>query len=112
MNMRNRMARFASRASSDYHTYLFFKGKSLIEDAMITNIISNGFFVILPRYGLEGFIEFLKEDQEWNEGSGKEEIRTRFRIKGRECRIFDHVKVRIEVELKSFHKQINLEYVG
>ena len=25
MNMRNRMARFASRASSDYHTYLFFK---------------------------------------------------------------------------------------
>ena len=25
MNMRNRMARFASRASSDYNTYLFFK---------------------------------------------------------------------------------------
>jgi hypothetical protein len=27
MNMRNRMARNASRASSDYHQYLFFKGK-------------------------------------------------------------------------------------
>ena len=27
MNMRNRMARYASRASSDYHTYLFFKVK-------------------------------------------------------------------------------------
>lgn len=27
MNMRNRMARYASRASSDYHTYQFFKGK-------------------------------------------------------------------------------------
>jgi exosome complex exonuclease DIS3/RRP44 len=25
MNMRNRMARYASRASSDYHTYQFFK---------------------------------------------------------------------------------------
>lgn len=25
MNMRNRNARFASRASSDYNTYLFFK---------------------------------------------------------------------------------------
>jgi exosome complex exonuclease DIS3/RRP44 len=29
MNMRHRMARFASRASSDYHTYLFFKDKKL-----------------------------------------------------------------------------------
>jgi len=27
MNMRHRMARFASRASSDYNTYSFFKGK-------------------------------------------------------------------------------------
>jgi len=25
MNMRNRMARYASRASSDYHTYQYFK---------------------------------------------------------------------------------------
>lgn len=27
MNMRHRNARFASRASSDYHTYLFFKNQ-------------------------------------------------------------------------------------
>ncbi len=30
MNYRNRMARNASRASSDYQTYLFFKGSWLI----------------------------------------------------------------------------------
>ena len=111
MNMRNRMARFASRASSDYHTYLFFKGKSLIEDAMITNIAANGFSVILPRYGLEGFIEFGEEDRKRN-SEGKEEFRTRVIVKGKEHKIFDHIKVKIEVELKSFHKQINLEYMG
>lgn len=111
MNMRNRMARFASRASSDYHTYLFFKGKSLVEDGMVTNITPNGFFVILPRYGLEGFIEFSKEDKEKNVSKGKE-INTKFVIKGKTHSIFDHIKVKIEVELKSFHKQINLEYIG
>jgi len=110
--MRNRMARFASRASSDYHTYLFFKGKSLVEDAMITNIIANGFSVILPRYGLEGFIEFEKEDKEKNAVGDKEEFRTKVAVKGKEHRIFDHIKVKIEVELKSFHKQIHLEYIG
>ena len=108
--MRNRMARFASRASSDYHTYLFFKGKKLIEDAMITNIRNDGFSVILPRYGLEGFIEMVSG--EIGKIEEKEEFRTRVSIKGKEFKIFDHIKVKIEVELKSFHKQINLEYVS
>lgn len=38
MNMRHRMARFASRASSDYHTYLFFKDRKIVEKAIITSI--------------------------------------------------------------------------
>lgn len=38
MNMRNRMARYASRASSDYHTYQYFKEKNNIEKAIITAI--------------------------------------------------------------------------
>ena len=38
MNMRNRMARYASRASSDYHTYQFFKGKEQVEKAILTAI--------------------------------------------------------------------------
>lgn len=38
MNMRNRMARYASRASSDYHTYQFFKGKKQSEQAILTAI--------------------------------------------------------------------------
>lgn len=33
---------------------------------MITNINEKGFFVILPRYGLEGFISFNEEDENKN----------------------------------------------
>lgn len=39
MNMRNRMARYASRASSDYHTYQFFKDRQdKIEQGIIVSI--------------------------------------------------------------------------
>lgn len=39
MNYRNRNARFASRASSDYNTYLFFKDKGEVKSkAIVTNI--------------------------------------------------------------------------
>jgi exosome complex exonuclease DIS3/RRP44 len=70
MNMRHRNARFASRASSDYHTYcivyLFFKNRALEgkdeEEGIITGILGKGFSVILPKYGLEGFIQFSPED--------------------------------------------------
>ena len=66
MNMRHRNARFASRASSDYHTYLFFKNRALEgkdeEEGIITVILGKGFSVILPKYGLEGFIQFSPED--------------------------------------------------
>lgn len=43
---------------------------------MITNINENGFFVILPRYGLEGFIPFNEEDKNKNkEREGKSDLK-------------------------------------
>lgn len=43
MNLRNRNARFASRASSDYNTYLFFKDKGDVEcQAIVTSINKTG----------------------------------------------------------------------
>lgn len=58
MNFRNRNARFASRASSDYHTYLLFKEKEVEADGIITSISKVGYNVLLPRYGFEGMIYF------------------------------------------------------
>lgn len=58
LNMRHRMARFASRASSDYHTYLFFKNRGKeIDRAIITGVLQDKVTVMIPRYGLEGTVE-------------------------------------------------------
>jgi exosome complex exonuclease DIS3/RRP44 len=52
MNMRNRMARYASRASSDYHTYHYFKDRNCTEQAIITAIEEEHVTVMLVKYGL------------------------------------------------------------
>jgi exosome complex exonuclease DIS3/RRP44 len=52
MNMRNRMARYASRASSDYHTYQYFKEKNNLEKAIVTSIKEDCLVVMLIKYGL------------------------------------------------------------
>ena len=52
MNMRNRMARYASRASSDYHTYQFFKDRNEPEKAIITQIDADNATLMLIKYGL------------------------------------------------------------
>lgn len=48
------MARYASRASSDYHAYLFFKNRSVTDSGLVSAIHLTGFTVVLPNYGLEG----------------------------------------------------------
>ena len=56
--MRNRMARYASRASSDYHTYQFFKDRKNKQKAIITSISEDYLTIMLIKYGLESRIEF------------------------------------------------------
>ena len=61
MNMRHRMARFASRASSDYTIYLFFKNMKEEErkcQGIITTVSRDSFTVMLPKYGLECSVKF------------------------------------------------------
>lgn len=52
MNMRNRMARYASRASSDYHTYQYFRDRNNVEQAIITAIEEDTVTLMLVKYGL------------------------------------------------------------
>ena len=66
MNTRHRNARFASRSSSDYYSFVFFKDKQLEESAVISGIEMNGISVILPKYGFEGFAEYSEEDEAEN----------------------------------------------
>ncbi|OLY77952.1 Exosome complex exonuclease RRP44 [Smittium mucronatum] len=67
LNLRHRMAQKASIASIELFTNLFFKGKTVIQEGYITQILQNGFSVLIPHYGIEGIVytsnEILTKDQ-------------------------------------------------
>ncbi|KAJ2000388.1 exosome catalytic subunit dis3 [Coemansia thaxteri] len=56
LNHRHRMAQQASRSSVELYTNLFFKGKTVEELGYVTQILQNGFGVLIPNYGIEGVV--------------------------------------------------------
>lgn len=109
MNNRHRNARFASRASSDYYSFLFFKDKELSESAIISAIELNGISVMIPKYGFEGFAEYSDEDREANAIQFQQQaskIVTECIVNGQKHKIFDRVNVLLSMKLKHFRKQI------
>ncbi|KAJ1882860.1 exosome catalytic subunit dis3 [Kickxella alabastrina] len=59
------MAQQAGRSSVELYTNLFFKGKTIEEPGYVTQILQNGFGVLIPSYGIEGVVYTTnKEDSE------------------------------------------------
>jgi len=92
INRSHRMAEYASRDSVKLHTIYFFKGKVIEEDAYVMSVRSNGFHVMVARYGIEevvyipkGIAKFDERAQELDFGSFK-------------LSIFAKVKIRLEVD--------------
>ncbi|KAI8927152.1 hypothetical protein BC831DRAFT_399001 [Entophlyctis helioformis] len=56
LNYRGRMAQQASRSSVELYTNLFFKGKTIVEDAYVVRIMKNGCSVLIPKYGVESLV--------------------------------------------------------
>jgi len=54
INYRHRMAQYASRASVNLHTHLFFKNQPRDEEGYVLMIKQNAVQVLIPKYGLEG----------------------------------------------------------
>lgn len=117
MNRRNRMARFAGRASSDYHMYLLFKNKTVVDKAIISVITKTTYSVILPKYGLESVTKFTPEELVQNEKlqsekKAEDNIIMNVIIQGEEYKLFDYIKVKISVGMRNFHKQVVADYQG
>jgi exosome complex exonuclease DIS3/RRP44 len=106
MNMRNRNARNASRASSDFFSYLFFKDKEFEKKGIISGVQSTGFSVLIPEFGLEGFIEFasVAEKMEKVLNNGNEVVM----LGKAKIQMFNWVWVKIQVKLKNYRKIIDL----
>lgn len=115
MNMRNRNARNASRASSEFFSYLFFRNKTLIEDGIISSIQNNGFTVVIAKYGFEGFIEFDERDVVDNLKLAKENkdkgLMIKFSYRGKLLGLFEWVKTKIEVQLINYRKSVLIEVI-
>ncbi|KAJ1646715.1 exosome catalytic subunit dis3 [Coemansia asiatica] len=62
LNHRHRMAQQAGRASVELYTNLFFKGKTVEEPGYVTQILQNGFSVLIPSYGIEGVVYTTGKD--------------------------------------------------
>merc|ERR1719147_105717 len=59
INYRHRMAQYASRASVNLYTHIFFRGKAKDEIGYVLFIRQNAIQVLIPKYGLEGTL-FLR----------------------------------------------------
>jgi exosome complex exonuclease DIS3/RRP44 len=100
MNRRHRMARLASRASSDYHTYLFFKERQATDLAILTAVKKDTVVLLLPTYGFEA--EHSLTGVEKVLGVGRRVLLGN----GKEYSLFDRVPVQVNVKLESFKKKV------
>eukprot|EP00602_Paraphysomonas_sp_CaronLab_P006700 CAMPEP_0185034340 /NCGR_PEP_ID=MMETSP1103-20130426/24109_1 /TAXON_ID=36769 /ORGANISM="Paraphysomonas bandaiensis, Strain Caron Lab Isolate" /LENGTH=1005 /DNA_ID=CAMNT_0027570957 /DNA_START=192 /DNA_END=3209 /DNA_ORIENTATION=- len=59
MNRRHRSAQHIQRASTGLHTIRYFRGKQSVEEAYVLSIYPERVVVIVPRFGIEGTMNFL-----------------------------------------------------
>lgn len=111
MNMRHRNARFASRASSDYFAFLFFKDRELRESSVVSGIERNGVSVMIPKYGFEGFIEYSEEEEATNRkliADSGQKIVTECMLGNKKYKIFERIEIMLTMEMRHFRKQIKI----
>ncbi len=91
------MAAFASSASVQFNTYLYFKnlqdkeGKEVFEEAMIMRVTKAGLYVMIKAYGIEGMLSEDERSQIHIDGEKDEAI-----INGEiVLHAFDTIKIQI-----------------
>ncbi|KAK7409206.1 exosome catalytic subunit dis3 [Neonectria punicea] len=100
INVRHRNAQMAGRASIAYYVGQALKGKVAEEEAFIMKIFSNGFVVLVPRFGIEGLIRLRDLAETEPEADFDAETYTLTTKGSREIKVelFQKVKVRIHDE--------------
>jgi len=108
INMRHRNAQWASRASAELHTFMFFNkvGTSSTE-AIVTRIRRSGMQVIVPRYGFEGMVMMTEEDwiiDEDNQCLEQRDGQSRIQV-------FDHISVKVETDNSEFRHRTTVAFL-
>ncbi|KAM0563993.1 hypothetical protein ACHAPJ_000201 [Fusarium lateritium] len=100
INVRHRNAQMAGRASIAYYVGQALKGKVAEEDAFVMKIFSNGFVVLVPRFGTEGLIRLrdLAEPEPEAEYDADTYMLTTKGSREVKVELFQKVKVRVHDE--------------
>jgi len=109
INERHRMAQWAGRASSNLHTYMFFKAQGVKKaEAIVTRVRRSGMQVMIPRYGIEGVVTMPETEWTCNE----EEQRILSTDAAKTISVFDRVTVRIEADNAEFRNRTRVTFEG
>merc|ERR1712187_113953 len=108
INLRHRNAQWASRASADLHTFMFFnkKGKQLAQ-GVVTRIRRSGLQVNIQRFGIEGMVTMPEED--WTIDEDAQCICSR-KDASTKITIFSRVIVHIEADNSDFRNRTRLQF--
>ncbi|KAG6000093.1 hypothetical protein E4U21_005817 [Claviceps maximensis] len=100
INVRHRNAQMAGRASIAYYVGQALKGKTAEEDAFVMKIFSNGFVVLVPRFGIEGLIRLrdLAEPEPESEFDAESYRLVTRGSRSLQIDLFQKVKVRVSDE--------------
>ncbi|KAI8690763.1 hypothetical protein LRP88_08032 [Fusarium phalaenopsidis] len=100
INVRHRNAQMAGRASIAYYVGQALKGKVAEEEAFVMKIFSNGFVVLVPRFGIEGLIRLRDLAEPEPEADFDPDTFTLTTKGSREVQVelFQKVKVRVHDE--------------
>jgi exosome complex exonuclease DIS3/RRP44 len=97
INVRHRNAQLAGRASIAYYVGQALRGKATEEDGFVLKIFSNGFVVLVPRFGIEGLIRLrdLAEPEPAAEYDAENYRLTTSGSREVDVELFQKVKVRV-----------------
>lgn len=113
MNRKNRNARFASSASTELNTFLFFNNiikkeqKRIIEEAMVMRITKAGIYVMIKSFGVEGLLkeapgQQILIDADKNTAVINQEIT---------IRTFDALKIEVVPSTTELRRKINFQFI-
>jgi len=113
INYRHRMAQYASRASVNLHTHLFFKNQPRDEEGYVLMIKQNAIQVLIPRYGLEGTLYLRAGNQGTSNFQYDPEVPSQTSSCGVSLTLFQKLTVRILLDDSNVqHEKLVLKLVN
>jgi len=108
INVRHRMAQWASQASVGLHTFMFFNKKGAqSEEAVVIRIRRSGMSVMIQRYGIDGSVSLPEAEWEVDEEEQQATSRADPSVK---IGVFGRIIVRVEADGSEFRNKTRLEF--